>query len=93
MNFTETEKQKIVSDMCRMIQCKTVSNLDDSLVEWSEFEKFRALLKEIFPKIYSACDFYKVGKTGIYELDNVVNVKNLVFPNGADSDTIIDFVY
>ncbi len=65
MNFTETEKQKIVSDMCRMIQCKTVSNLDDSLVEWSEFEKFRALLKEIFPKIYSACEFYKVGKTGI----------------------------
>ncbi|MBO4728699.1 MAG: M20/M25/M40 family metallo-hydrolase [Spirochaetaceae bacterium] len=65
MNLTETEKQKIVSDMCRMIQCKTVSNLDDSLVEWNEFEKFRALLKEIFPKIYSACEFYKVGKTGI----------------------------
>ena len=35
----------------------------------------------------------KVGKTGIYELDNVVNVKKLVFPNGADDSTIIDFVY
>ena len=35
----------------------------------------------------------KIGKTGIYELDNVVSVKNLVFPNGADANTLIDFVY
>ena len=35
----------------------------------------------------------KIGKTGIYELDNVVDIKTLVFPNGADADTIIDFVY
>lgn len=35
----------------------------------------------------------KVGKTGIYELDNIVDVKKLVFPNGADNSTIIDFVY
>ena len=35
----------------------------------------------------------KIGKTGIYELDNIVDIKSLVFPNGADADTIIDFVY
>ena len=35
----------------------------------------------------------KVGKTGIYELDNIVNIVKLVFPNGANEDTIIDFVY
>lgn len=35
----------------------------------------------------------KVGKTGIYELDNVVAVTSLVFPNGASADTIVDFVY
>lgn len=35
----------------------------------------------------------KIGKTGIYELDNIVDIKKLVFPNGADADTIIDFVY
>lgn len=35
----------------------------------------------------------KIGKTGIYELDGVVEIRKLVFPNGADSDTIIDFVY
>ena len=35
----------------------------------------------------------KIGKTGIYELDNIVDIKNLVFPEGADENTIIDFVY
>ena len=63
--FTESEKQKICSDMCRMIQCKTVSNLDESKVDWSEFEKFTTLLREAFPTIYSTCEFFKVGKTGL----------------------------
>lgn len=35
----------------------------------------------------------KIGKTGIYELDNIVNINKLIFPNGAEADTIIDFVY
>ena len=26
----------------------------------------------------------KIGKTGIYELDNVVAIRSLIFPNGAD---------
>ena len=35
----------------------------------------------------------KIGKTGIYELDNIVEIRKLVFPNGADANTIVDFVY
>jgi hypothetical protein len=35
----------------------------------------------------------KIGKTGIYELDEVVIITQLNFPNGASSDTIIDFIY
>lgn len=35
----------------------------------------------------------KIGKTGIYELDNRVAIKSLKFTNGANADTIIDFVY
>lgn len=34
-----------------------------------------------------------IGKTGIFELDNVVTVLSLVFPDGADDTTIIDYVY
>lgn len=35
----------------------------------------------------------KIGATGIYELDYVVAVTSLIFPNGADENTIVDFVY
>lgn len=35
----------------------------------------------------------KIGKTGIYELDEVVTVKSLSFPYGADEHTMVDFVY
>jgi hypothetical protein len=35
----------------------------------------------------------KIGKTGIYELDDIVEIKHLIFPEGADEDTIVDFVY
>lgn len=35
----------------------------------------------------------KIGKTGIYELDNIVDIKSVIFPQGADSSTIVDFVY
>lgn len=35
----------------------------------------------------------KVGKTGIYELDNVVEVRSLIFTSETNENTIIDFVY
>ena len=35
----------------------------------------------------------KIGATGIYQLDQIVNITKLSFPNGADENTLIDFVY
>lgn len=35
----------------------------------------------------------KISDSGIFELDYVVEVRNLVFPNGAPASTIIDFIY
>lgn len=36
----------------------------------------------------------KIGKTGIYELDlDDIKIKKVVFPNGADENTLIDFIY
>ena len=63
--INEENQQKIISDLCDMIKCRTVSNSDDNLVDWNEFEKFRTLLKERFPTIYSVAEFQKIGKSGI----------------------------
>lgn len=65
MIISESDKQKIISDMCRMIQCKTISNLNDELVDWNEFEKFRNLLNEMFPTIYKTAEVFRIGKSGI----------------------------
>lgn len=35
----------------------------------------------------------RIGRTGTYELDGVVAIRSLIFPNGADSDTAVDFIY
>lgn len=36
----------------------------------------------------------KIGVTGIYQLEtNLIKIKSLVFPQGADDNTLIDFIY
>ena len=64
MNFSPDTKQKIIKDMCDMIKCATVSYQDDSLVDFSQFDNFKKLLKSRFPTIYKQ-EVFSVGKTGI----------------------------
>jgi len=59
------DEEKIVADMADMIRCKTVSYDDESLIDWAEYEKFQALLKERFPLIHAKCTLIKLGKTGL----------------------------
>ena len=59
------DKEKIVQDMVDMIRCKTVSYRDEALVDRGEFKKFEELLKERFPRVHDACEFFKIGKTGL----------------------------
>lgn len=58
------DEDKIVRDMVAMIRCKTVSNRDDSLVDFEEYEKFEAEIRMRFPKLFEVAKFEKVGKTG-----------------------------
>ena len=60
-----TDRDKIIGDMVSMIQCKTISNRDEKLVDRKEFEKFELLLKERFPYVHKNCILQKVGKTGL----------------------------
>lgn len=59
------DEDKIVRDMVAMIRCKTVSNRDGSLVDWTEYEKFEAEIRMRFPKLFEVAKFEKVGKTGL----------------------------
>lgn len=61
----ELDKEKIVKDMQEMIRCKTVSYTDASLIDETEFEKFRNLLPELYPNIHGECSRQFIGKSGI----------------------------
>ena len=57
--------EKATHDLAEMIKCKTISHQDASLDDEAEFEKFEKLLPDLFPAIYSKCQYEKVGKRGI----------------------------
>ncbi|MDO4284046.1 MAG: M20/M25/M40 family metallo-hydrolase [Eubacteriales bacterium] len=59
------DRDKIIRDMQDLIRCRTVSNRDDSLVEWEEFEKCRALVRERFPKLFGRAQYERIGKSGM----------------------------
>lgn len=59
------DAEKAVSHLRQMIRLKTVSSRDDSQVDLKEFEKFQALLKELYPNVYRACEYERVSKHGI----------------------------
>lgn len=48
----EVDTSLALKNLSEMIKCKTISNKDSSLVDESEFEKFRLLLPELYPTVY-----------------------------------------
>ena len=61
----EIDPQKVADDLAAMVRCRTVSNLDHSLEDEAEFEKFRALLRERFPLLHERCAPERVGRNGL----------------------------
>ena len=59
------DAEKVTEHLAAMIRCKTVSSLDESLVDEAEFDKFRALLETLYPRVYEACKFERISKTGL----------------------------
>ena len=52
---------KAVSDLAKMIRCKTVSHTDPSLDDEAEFQKFKELLPRLFPLVYQRCELEEVN--------------------------------
>ena len=76
-NFKPASEEKVEGDpfpvdvdaavehLRRMIQLKTVSSVDESQVDLSEFAKFRALLPTLYPAVYAACEYSEPGRHGM----------------------------
>ncbi len=61
----EVDIEKAVADLSEMIKCKTVSRVDKSEEDESEFIKFKTLLPRIFPNIYTKCEYEEVGNRAL----------------------------
>ena len=49
----------------KLIQCKTVSNVDPALEDEAEFEKLIALLPDLYPKVYDVCSIRRLPDRGL----------------------------
>lgn len=61
----ELDGERAIESLRQMIQCKTVSHVDDTLNDWDEFEKFKKLLKKRYPALHKTCTLEEIGKTGL----------------------------
>ena len=50
----------------QMVRLKTVSNVEENQVDLGEFEKFRALLRTLYPHVYTACEYTEIGRHGMH---------------------------
>jgi carboxypeptidase PM20D1 len=51
--------------LSHLVQCATVSNSDVTKVDWGEFDKLHALLREFYPHVFTCMNVEKVGKAGL----------------------------
>ncbi|MEA4939421.1 MAG: M20/M25/M40 family metallo-hydrolase [Christensenella sp.] len=57
--------QKAIDNLAEMIRCKTVSYYDDEKIDKAEFQKFRALLKKLYPTVFRKASYEEIGPSGI----------------------------
>ena len=54
------DSDKIVASLQSLVRCKTVSSADPALEDEAEFEKLIALLPELYPNVFKACEFKRL---------------------------------
>ncbi len=61
----DVDEALVTDHLAQMVQIKTVSNRNKELVDQSQFENFRELLKTLYPKVTKHCPRERIGETGI----------------------------
>ncbi len=62
-----TEREKLyASKLSQMIKCETISEV--GVENAPKFEKFQALLANLFPNVFSKCQIVKIGQSLLIKL-------------------------
>lgn len=61
----DVAREQAVEHLAQMVQLATVSSNDWSQVDETQFEAFRALLRQLYPQVHAACSPERCGNTGL----------------------------
>lgn len=61
----EISEEELAEKFSRFLQCKTITFEDAPNVDSPEHEKFIALIKELYPKVFEKAEFKRVAKFGL----------------------------
>lgn len=61
----QVNEKRVSENLSRAIRIKTISCEDESMVDWSEFERFHTFLKEAYPLVHSVLEVEQVSKASL----------------------------
>ena len=61
----EFDREKVVSNLQKLVRCKTVSRASHDLEDEAEFQKLIDLLPELYPNVYGTCTLTKMEDRGL----------------------------
>lgn len=64
----EAADPKHIKHICESVKFKTLSNIDESKVDWKVFDAFLDFVAKTYPNVHKNCDIMDVGYTRIYIL-------------------------
>ena len=56
---------KVIENLQKLVRCRTVSYRDGSLEDDAEFEKLISMLPELYPNVFSTCEFKRFPDRGL----------------------------
>jgi carboxypeptidase PM20D1 len=62
----EIDKEKAITNLQALVQCKTVSYAKKNLEDEKEFSKLKELLKSLFPQVYAKAEFQELGPRELF---------------------------
>lgn len=61
--------------LAKLIRCKTISNKDASLIDQSEFDKFKETLKELYPTVYAKAELEEIAGGLLFKIQGKSSMK------------------
>ena len=85
------DKEAAVSALQKLVQCKTISNVDPTLEDDAEFQKLVDLLPELYPDILKNCDFMTFpGRALLYRWKGKASDKPSVMMSHYDVVPVVE---